>query len=113
MNETKRRIIENPFVVLELPNTADRAAIERKAQTLLSELELGFEGAEVYVTPFGSATRDASMVRAAAATLRDPDARAIAALWAPFGDVPESEAHIAQVPPFPDALAAVGWRPSK
>jgi len=113
MSETKRRIVENPFVVLELPATADRAAIERRAQTLLSELELGFAGAEVYVTSFGAAVRDASLVRAAAATLRDPEARALAVLWAPFGDVPESDAEIARVPPFPEALAAVGWRPSE
>jgi hypothetical protein len=109
MDEAKRRITTNPFLVLGLPVTADRAAIERRAQTLLSQLELGFAGASTYETPFGSLPRDAAMVRTAAATLRDAASREVAAEWAAFGKAQPGACEVPVGPPLVDAFRLFGW----
>jgi len=95
------RLRENPFFVLGLPVTASRIEIEREAQKLLGMLELGLGAASRYASPLGWHPRTPDLVRAAAATLRDPKRRLLAEAWA---------RHVAVVaePPPGEAAPAVG-----
>jgi hypothetical protein len=111
------RITENPFLVLGLPPTATRMEIEREAQKLLGMLELGLAAAATYDTPLGPRPRTPDLVRAAAATLRDPARRLAAELWAsasPPSPQPRRGEATTDQPvgpaPWPDALARLGWR---
>jgi hypothetical protein len=110
-----RRIAENPFLVLGLPTTASRLEIEREGQKLLGMLELGFAVAATYDTPLGPRTRTPELVRAAVATLRDPAKRLAAEVWAraPIAPAREpTETPTATGPAgWPEAPAALGWRP--
>lgn len=74
----------NPFFVLELRSDATRIEVERAGQRLLSMFNIGSVGVAEYVTPFGSAMRDADMVRQALSQLRDADQRVTYELWANF-----------------------------
>jgi hypothetical protein len=78
----ERRIAENPFLVLGLAADASRVEVEREAQKLLGMLELGLAAATTYATPIGTRVRTAELVRTAAATLRDPERRLAAEVWA-------------------------------
>ncbi len=77
-----QRFLENPFFVLGLRPDAERGAPEREGKKLLAQLELGVSSAKRYATPFGPRDRTPELVREAMATLRDPDARCLAELWA-------------------------------
>jgi len=109
------RLRENPFFVLGVPVTASRVEIEREAQKLLGMLELGLAPAAHYASPLGWHARTPDLVRAAAATLRDPRRRLIAEAWArdaPIVAEPAPEAgHVAaaDVEPGADDDAAPGW----
>jgi hypothetical protein len=72
----------NPFFVLGVGTRASRAEVERAGQKLLGLLAVGSAAAARYDTPFGPATRDADSVRAALATLRDPNERIVHELLA-------------------------------
>jgi hypothetical protein len=78
----ERRIAENPFLVLGLAADASRVEVEREARKLLGMLELGLAAAATYATPIGPRARTAELVRTAAATLRDPERRLAAEVWA-------------------------------
>ncbi len=75
-------LLENPFLVLELPADADGASVERQAQRLLGMLAAGVAGATHYDTPLGPRQRSAETVRLAASELRDPDRRLAHEWWA-------------------------------
>lgn len=96
----------NPFFVLEMPISASRAELERAGQKLLALLELGTARVRTCQTPLGVIERDADLVRAALAALRDPETRAVAELWATVApqDAPPAPA------PWVDAKRVVGWR---
>jgi hypothetical protein len=68
---------ENPFLVLAIATDAPAIAVERAAQRLLAELELGRSTAQEYATPSGLARRTPELVRAAVAELRDPARRLV------------------------------------
>lgn len=106
------RFSQNPFRVLGLAPAATRAEVERAAQRLLAELELGLAGAKTYATALGPRPRDAALVRAAAAALRDPEKRAWHELWAlaPLRAPADPEAAAGAPQPMPSALRALGWQ---
>ena len=107
-----RRFSQNPFRVLGLAPAATRAEVERAAQRLLAELELGLAGAQTYATALGPRPRDAEVVRAAAAELRDPEKRAWHELWAlaPVRAPSDPAAAASAAQPVPSALRALGWQ---
>lgn len=72
----------NAFFVLEVAPEASRSEIERQGAKLLAMLAAGVEGATRFETPLGPARRDAELVRAALATLRDPARRLFHEWWA-------------------------------
>jgi hypothetical protein len=76
-----RRHRQNPFLVLELPPTADGALVERQGQKLLGMLAAQISEAQTYPTPLGRSVRTAELVRAAMAELQDPDRRLLAEWW--------------------------------
>jgi hypothetical protein len=116
------RIRDNPFYVLELQTTAARVEIERQGQKLLGMLELKLKSAASYPTPVGPGERTADKVRQAMAELRDPERRLGHELWARLdprtpaagGEAPREEAaaggEARADAPWPEALAAMGWR---
>jgi hypothetical protein len=104
-----RRFSQNPFRVLGLSPSSTRAEVERAAQRLLAELELGLAAAQTYATALGPRPRDAELVRAAAAGLRDPAKRAWHELWA-LAPVRAAEASASAAGSVPSALRALGWR---
>jgi hypothetical protein len=77
-----RRHVQNPFLVLELPATADGTEVERQGQKLLGMLAAQLSEAETYPTPVGRCARTPELVRAAVAELQDPDRRLLAEWWA-------------------------------
>ena len=106
------RLRENPFFVLGLPVTASRIEVEREAQKLLGMLELGLASATRYASPLGWHARTADLVRAAAATLRDPRRRLVAEAWARHAVVvtdPAPEAAVEADPSDDDDAPAPGW----
>ncbi len=107
-------IADNPFFVLECSPDDSRQELERKAQLLLGMLELGFEQAKTYPSPWGPRPRTSDQVRAAVAALRVPERRLIAELWARG-----APAHRDPAPPpapthptaaVPAARRKLGWR---
>ncbi|MFS8067197.1 MAG: hypothetical protein ACMG6S_12570 [Byssovorax sp.] len=118
------RIRDNPFYVLGLRPDATRQAIERQGTKLLGMLELELKSAAFYPTPVGRAARTAEKVRSAMAELRDPARRLDHEIWArldpealPASDVsatPGDDDLSPRAPrardPWPEALAALGWR---
>lgn len=115
------RLRENPFFVLGVPVTASRVEIEREAQKLLGMLELGLAPASRYASPLGWHPRTSDLVRAAAATLRDPRRRLLAEAWARHVKVVTDAADDkaiddvvfddldAPAPGWEDARARLGW----
>jgi hypothetical protein len=115
------RIRDNPFYVLGLRPDATRQAIERQGTKLLGMLELKLKSAAAYPTPVGRAERTPEKVRAAMAELRDPARRLDHEIWARL-DPEALPAREASAPleekapsprardPWPEALAALGWR---
>lgn len=118
------RIRDNPFYVLGLRPDATRQAIERQGTKLLGMLELKLKSASAYPTPVGRAARTPEKVRSAMAELRDPSRRLEHEIWArldpealpaattdvtPVNEDPARRAPRA-ADPWPDALAAFGWR---
>jgi hypothetical protein len=107
------RLRENAFHVLGLRPSCTRMEVEREGQKLLAMLELGLAEAAHYDTPVGRMPRTAETVRAAMATLRDPDNRLLHALWAQLapGDATPSQAPSSQeAAPWPEAATRLGWR---
>jgi hypothetical protein len=105
-------LADNPFFVLECSPGDTRAEIERKAQLLLGMLELGFPSAQTYPTPLGVRVRTSDTVRAAVATLRSPDKRLVAELWARHAPKAAPPQWTAPPPPPFKATAArrkLGW----
>jgi hypothetical protein len=102
----------NPFFLLEVSPQASRTEVERAGQRLIALLAVGSASAARYHTPLGEATRDADAVRQALATLRDPDERAIAELWAAVAPSREEARKEGAAQPWQGALAALGWRPT-
>lgn len=76
-HDPRRRVVECPFLVLDLPVDASRAEVERTARRLLDEIALGRDSARTYWTPLGRRARSDELVRVAAAQLRDPRARVV------------------------------------
>jgi hypothetical protein len=76
-----RRHRQNPFLVLELPPTADGGEIERQGQKLLAMLAAQISAAQSYPTPLGRSARTPELVRAAMAELQDPNRRLLAEWW--------------------------------
>ncbi len=108
------RVRENPFHVLGVAPDAGRVEIELAGQKLLAMLEIGFAGIEQYATPLGPARRGPDEVRRALAELRDPQKRLsweLTARLAPGARLPDAPTGPDAAPPFPDALAAMGWKP--
>ena len=111
----------NPFLVLECAPEASRLELERQAQLLLGMLELGFAAAQTYPTPLGPRPRTADAVRSAVATLRDPQKRLTAELWArhlppPCAAAPDGEPNEpndidapAAALTLPGARGKLGW----
>jgi hypothetical protein len=127
--EALARLRDNAFHVLELPVTASQHDVERQGQKLLGMLKLGLSSAARYPTPVGEGTRDEDKVRVAMARLRDPERRLEEELWARLpgrgeaaADDPSDidDSFIKDLPrapsapradrPWPEALAAFGWR---
>jgi hypothetical protein len=107
------RLRENPFFVLALPVTASRVEIEREATKLLGMLELGLASASRYASPLGWHPRTPDLVRAAAATLRDPKRRLLAEAWARHVPV-VADAVAAEEPVDDDRdLPAPGWEDAR
>lgn len=120
------RIRDNPFYVLGLRPDATRPAIERQGTKLLGMLELALKSAASYRTPLGKAERTPEKVRWAMAELREPSRRLEHEVWARLDPdaaaaaetptLPGDEALSASAPraddPWPEALAALGWRAS-
>ena len=103
---------DNPFFVLGINPDASRIEIERAAQKLLGMLELGFEDAKMYRTPFGPRHRTAEAVRAAVAALRDPYQRLVAELWArhaPTTHVAHASDHAFAASPSSGMRKKLGW----
>jgi hypothetical protein len=98
----------NPFFLLEVSPQASRMEVERAGQRLIALLTVGSASAARYDTPLGPAMRDADAVRQALATLRDPNERAIAELWA---QVAPSKAtwNASAARPWEAARRAIGW----
>jgi hypothetical protein len=102
----------NPYHVLGLPPDCAAMDVERACQKTLAMLAVGFDGATTYATPFGPRTRDADLVRWAAAELRDPKKRAAhARLAAPIGGPGGDAVPDDRLAPWAGALAAFGWGP--
>ncbi len=76
-----RRHRQNPFLVLELPPTADGVEVERQGRKLLGMLAAQISEAQSYPTPLGRSPRTPELVRAAMAELQDPDRRLLAEWW--------------------------------
>ncbi len=127
--EALARLRDNAFHVLELPITASQHDVERQGQKLLGMLKLGLSSAARYPTPVGEGARDEDKVRVAMARLRDPERRLEEELWArlpgPDGaaaddpsdiddsfikDLPRAPVAPRADRPWPEALAAFGWR---
>ena len=102
----------NPFYVLELDRGATRAEVERAGQMLLGLLELGVKSAARYHTPLGRRERTPELVREALATLREPERRLHAELWARL-DRRHQPAESGDEPAagWAGAVAALGWAP--
>jgi hypothetical protein len=115
--DAERRLVENAFLVLGLPADAPRLDVEREAQKLLGMLELGLAAAATYETPLGPRPRTPELVRAAAATLRDPERRLVAEIWARGMAAPAAPATVVAAAPasteagWPDAMRRLGWSP--
>jgi hypothetical protein len=99
----------NPFFLLEVSPQASRAEVERAGQRLLGLLAVGSASAAGYDTPLGPATRDADAVRQALATLRDPNERAIAELWAAVAPSRNGRWIEPAAQPWDAARRALGW----
>lgn len=114
MFKASARIRENPFFVLGVPVTASRVEIEREAQKLLGMLELGLAPASRYASPLGWHPRTPDLVRAAAATLRDPRRRLLAEAWARHAVVVTEPTAVTDEPALPDDdTAAPGWEDAR
>jgi hypothetical protein len=103
----------NPYYVLEVAADASPGEIERQGRKLLGLIEVGSAKASTYRTPFGTFTRDETMVREAMAQLRDPARRAkesfLAGLLALDGGEDESiPTHLDA--PLADAFLIGGYR---
>jgi hypothetical protein len=99
----------NPFFLLEVSPQASRAEVERAGQRLIGLLAVGSASAARYETPLGEATRDADAVRQALATLRDPNERAIAELWANVAPSRDASWNEPTAQPWEAARRALGW----
>lgn len=109
-DEARQRWCECPFFVLGVSADATRTEIERAAQKLLAEIAIGRSGALTYPTPFGPRPRTESLVRAAAAELRDPRRRIAHELWA---RVELDDAALRPATTWPDILDRLGFGRSR
>ena len=106
---------KQPFFVLGLSPECSRAEVERAGQKLLALLAIDSGPAERFATPVGERERHGGdSMRASMAELRDPERRLLHETWARIG----ADARIPAPPaaiddparPWPDAMAAIGWR---
>jgi hypothetical protein len=81
LENSRRRHQQNPFLVLELPPTANGAEVDRQGQKLLAMLAAQMSEAASYPSPLGRCARTSELVRAAIAELQDPDRRLLAEWW--------------------------------
>ncbi|HEX7664578.1 MAG TPA: hypothetical protein VF407_08710 [Polyangiaceae bacterium] len=100
---------KNPFFVLELPPAATPGEIERAGRKLLALLDVGSAAASTYECAFGSFPRDATLIREAMATLRDPKTRAKEALLASLIAPPNGVVDPDLDAPLPEAFALAGF----
>ena len=100
------RVTANPFHVLCLSTDASDDEVERRAETLLQEIDAGRPGAETYMTPLGRRQRTRTLVLWACKQLRDPDRRLQHEVWylEPVDRPPEPQR------PHPEAWRAFAWR---
>ena len=106
-----RNIAQNAFYVLELKPECSAMDVEMAGQKHLAMLKVGMASAETYATPMGPQSRDAELVRAAMAQLRDPKSRIVQELWAqlslePLAQTDEEPLH----GPWREAFKAMGWK---
>lgn len=106
---------KSPFYVLELGPDASPGEIERQGRKLLGLFEVGAKKAATYSCPLGTFSRDATMVREAMATLRDPRRRAkeaciVSLLAADAEGDEEAGAQLEPDGPLEDAFLAGGYR---
>ncbi len=104
---TRDELENNPFLVLGITPTASRMEVERAGQKLLAQVAIGAASALTYTTRFGPRPRDEALVRQALASLRDPQQRVIAELWA---EVSDEVAPPEPLPAWSQAPASIGWR---
>jgi hypothetical protein len=104
--DPRERAAANPFLVLGLAPSASSAEVEREARRLLDALDLGFEDALRYATPFGPRPRTPEAVRDALQELRDPERRAHHEIFARARDACAAGVGVA---PWPGAFDALGW----
>lgn len=105
----------NAFYVLGLAADAPPGDIEREGRKLLGLLELGVAKGSEYICALGTFRRDATMVREAMATLRDPARRAresalAAILGSEASETGETRTSAGPVAPMPEALHLAGYR---
>jgi hypothetical protein len=81
LENSLRCLLGNPYLVLELPPSADGAQVERQAKKLLGMLATQMAEAQSYPTPLGRRERTPELVRTAMAELDDPDRRLVAEWW--------------------------------
>jgi len=72
---TSNRLEDNPFFNIELPVIAIPRDVERAGQKLLALLAVGAASSPSIRKPLGTRERDENKVRAAVATLRNPEER--------------------------------------
>jgi hypothetical protein len=102
----RQQLVENPFLILELPPQATAQDVERAAQKLTSMLELKLSEAATYPTPLGRLPRTVEGVRAALAELRDPARRLFHELIAEAASAEVTAAP--ESPRWEEALSALG-----
>ena len=101
-------IAKNPFFILGVHPSASAREVERQGRKLLHQLQAGVGAAGTMRTPFGPLPRTADDVRAAMATLADPDKRLVAEIWARLPTpLPQDEGQESER--FDDAFSALRW----
>jgi hypothetical protein len=99
-------VTANPFHVLCLSTDASHDEVERRAESVLREIDAGIAGAHTYVTPLGKRLRTRALVLWACKQLRDPDRRLQHEIWyvEPVDRSPAPDR------PHPEAWRAFAWR---
>ena len=110
MSETPAALLrDNPFFVLDIGVEATPIEVERAAQRLLALLELGGAKSRSFETPFGSAERNADLVRQSLTALRIPQQRKMYEILTEVAPVTEREQDSLSRP-WQEASRAIGWQ---